>query len=64
MIAGQECPSVICQRHGPAFAYQDQINPECWHIVDALPKNIVDALPACERDRCERHKARRMGGTT
>lgn len=60
-IAGIECPSVICRRYGPAFGWQDPEQPNCWHMADALPSDIAAALPAFERERCERHAHRRMG---
>ncbi len=62
IIAGIECPSVTARRYGPAFGWQDPVTL-FWHMADDLPREIIEALPACEQERLMRHKARRMGTT-
>lgn len=56
-IAGIVCPPVICKRSGPAFQWHDG---KAWQTGNDLPPAIVAALPEVERDRCTRHRRRRI----
>jgi hypothetical protein len=58
VINGQQCPSVVCQSKGAIFTYHDGLS---WADCDDLPARIIAALPEGERDRCERHRIRRLG---
>lgn len=58
LLGGVICPSVICQRTGPAFKWQDG---DTWHEGDQLPTHIANALPVGEWGRCEVHRFMRMG---
>ncbi len=53
------CPSVICQRQGPYFRWQESDGE--WCQADALPQEIAETLPLAEWSRCEVHRFRRMG---
>ncbi len=59
IIAGIECPPVVCLRQGPAFRWQTADGS--WHTGDELPADIEAALPPCERQRCLRHRWRTKG---
>jgi hypothetical protein len=59
IIAGIECPSVVCRRHGPAYSWEDADG--VWHIADELPEAILRALPMIELERIARHRIRRLG---
>lgn len=64
IIAGVECPSVVClsgDRSASDPAFRWQAADGSWHLGDELPADIEAALPPCEQQRCLRHRWRRKG---
>jgi hypothetical protein len=58
VIGGVECPAVHALRRGALFRWHDG---SAWVEGDELPAAVLDALPASERERLDRHSFNRTG---
>lgn len=57
VLGGVPCPPVVCSRGPWVFEWW---TGHRWARGDELPPAILAALPAAERDRCERHALARL----
>ena len=59
LIRGVYQPSVITQRTGPLYKYQNPVTLK-WHEADEVPGWILAMCDEGERARFDRHEINRM----